>query len=131
MRWRRACCSASTSSISFLAAMAVRNSDSNTGSSDWASSRVNVRSDMGCTSIFYRTAQNPGLTQLYCFRREVHLSLIGNHTTEGAPTLAQKNAKGWGTAIFLLFMPKGELPGQNRNLLYPHLMPHDDLDVAG
>ena len=51
MRCCSACISASTSSMSFLPLMAVRSKDSNTGSSDWASSRVKVRSDMEDASI--------------------------------------------------------------------------------
>src|SRR5579864_524317 len=55
----RACCSASASSTTFLALMAVRSRDSSTGNNDWASSRVKVRSAIGLT---YFTA--PGLFSL-------------------------------------------------------------------
>lgn len=40
--------------MSFLALIAVRNSDSRMGSSDWASSRVKVRSDIS-VDLFYLT----------------------------------------------------------------------------
>jgi hypothetical protein len=43
--------------MSFLPLMAVRKRDSSTGSSDWASSRVKVRSDMEDSSILARGAR--------------------------------------------------------------------------
>src|SRR5205814_6903834 len=59
--------SASTASISFLPSMLVRSSDSSTGSRSCASSKVNVREDMGLFVYFTLCAESScGPSQVVC-----------------------------------------------------------------